>query len=49
MPGTRHRWRSGGYDRYSFLEEKRIAFENLAGLIERIVSPQSNVVPVTKR
>jgi integrase len=32
-----------------FLEEKRIAFEKLAALIERIVNPQRNVVPMTKR
>jgi hypothetical protein len=39
----------GVYDRHSFLEEKRIAFDKLAGLIERIVNPQDNVVPMTKR
>jgi hypothetical protein len=40
----------GVYDRHSFLEEKRKAFDKLAGLIERIVSPQDqdNVVPMTK-
>jgi hypothetical protein len=39
----------GVYDRHSFLEEKRMAFEKLAALIEGIVSPQDNVVPMTKR
>jgi integrase len=39
----------GVYDRHSFLEEKRMAFENLAALIEGIVNPQDNVVPMTKR
>jgi integrase len=34
----------GIYDRHSFLEEKREAFAKLAGLVERIVNPQSNVV-----
>ena len=28
------------------LEEKRLAFEALAGLIERIVDPQPNVVAI---
>ena len=39
----------GVYDRHSFLEEKRMAFEKLAALIEGIVNPQDNVVPMTKR
>jgi hypothetical protein len=39
----------GVYDRHSFLEEKRPAFEKLAALIERIVNPQEDVVPMTKR
>jgi hypothetical protein len=34
----------GTYDRHLYLEEKRHAFEALAGLIERIVDPQENVV-----
>jgi hypothetical protein len=38
----------GVYDRHSFLEEKRIAFEKLAALIEGIVNPQENVVPLHK-
>jgi integrase len=39
----------GVYDRHSFFEEKRIAFEKLAALIEGIVNPKDNVVPMTKR
>jgi integrase len=38
----------GVYDRYAYLDEKRIAFEKLAALIDRIVNPQENVVPMTK-
>jgi hypothetical protein len=38
----------GVYGRHSFLEEKRIAFEKLAALIEGIVNPQENVVPLHK-
>jgi integrase len=36
----------GVYDRHSFLDEKRFAFEALASLVERIVNPsaQANVV-----
>jgi integrase len=34
----------GVYDRHAYLEEKRAAFEALAGLIQRIVDPQPNVV-----
>ena len=34
----------GVYDRHDFLEEKRQAFSALAGLVDRIVSPQANVV-----
>ena len=32
------------FDRHEFRDEKRRAFEALAGLIERIVDPQPNVV-----
>jgi integrase len=39
MPGVR-----GTYDRHEYYEEKRHAFEALAGLIERIINPQPNVV-----
>jgi hypothetical protein len=38
----------GVYDRHSFLEEKRLAFEKLATLIEGVVNPQENVVPIRK-
>jgi integrase len=34
----------GVYDRHSFLEEKRAAFEALAAQIERILNPQENVI-----
>jgi integrase len=34
----------GVYDRHEFREEKRQGFEALAGLVERIVNPQANVV-----
>jgi integrase len=34
----------GTYDRHEYHEEKRLAFEALASLIERIVDPQPNVV-----
>jgi hypothetical protein len=36
----------GVYDRHEYLEEKRQGFEALASLIERIVNPQPNVVPL---
>jgi integrase len=36
----------GVYDRHEFEPEKRRAFEALVSLIERIVSPQQNVVPL---
>jgi integrase len=40
----------GVYDRHEYLEEKRLAFEALASLVERIVNPsasaQTNVVPL---
>ena len=38
----------GVYDRHAYLEEKRLAFEKLATLIEGIVNPQENVVPMMK-
>jgi integrase len=34
------------YDRYEFRVEKAAAYEALAGLIERIVNPQPNVLPM---
>jgi integrase len=36
----------GVYDRHAYLDEKRRAFEALAALIERVVDPQANVVPL---
>jgi integrase len=36
----------GVYDWHEYHEEKRLAFEALASLIERIVNPQPNVVPM---
>jgi integrase len=36
----------GTYDRHSFLDEKRLAFEKLAAMVDRIVDPQPNVVPM---
>jgi integrase len=36
----------GTYDRHAYLEEKRQAFEALAGLVQRIVDPQPNVVAI---
>jgi integrase len=36
----------GIYDRHAFSEEKRTAFEALAALIERILHPAANVVPL---
>src|SRR5262249_31092224 len=41
IPGIR-----GVYDRYEYLDEKRHAFEALASLIERLVHPAKNVVPI---
>ncbi len=42
LPGVR-----GTYDRHEYLNEKRHAFEALAALIERIVSPADNVVTLS--
>jgi integrase len=36
----------GIYDRHEYFEEKKRAFELLAGQIERIVNPQANVVSI---
>jgi integrase len=36
----------GVYDRHEFREEKRQGFEALAGLVERIVNPQPNIVAI---
>jgi integrase len=34
------------YDRHEFYNEKKYAFEALAALIERIVEPQDNILPI---
>jgi integrase len=36
----------GTYDRHEYYDEKRKAFEALAGLVARIVDPKANVVPL---
>ena len=36
----------GVYDRHSFLDEKRRAFEALAALVDRILHPADNVTPI---
>jgi integrase len=38
----------GVYDRHGYREEKRRAFEALAGHVERVVNPQPNVVPLRR-
>jgi integrase len=38
----------GVYDRYEYHKEKAEAFEAVASLIERIVHPHENVVPLTR-
>ncbi len=43
IPGVR-----GVYDRHSYLEEKRVALERLATLVERILNPGSNVVALKR-
>ena len=43
LPGIR-----GTYDKHEYRDEKRLAFEALASLVERIVNPQANVVPLQK-
>jgi integrase len=40
---------AGTYDRHSYDQEKGHALAALAGLIERIIDPQQNVVPLRKR
>jgi integrase len=35
----------GVYNRYAYLDEKRAAFEALAGLVNLILHPADNVVP----
>jgi hypothetical protein len=36
----------GTYDRYEYRDEKAQGFEALAALIEHIVNPQANVIPL---
>jgi integrase len=36
------------YDRHEYLEEKRAAFEALAALVDRIINPRDNVIPLTR-
>jgi integrase len=36
----------GIYDRHEYYDEKKAAFEALAGQIERILHPAANVVPL---
>jgi integrase len=43
LPGIR-----GTYDRHEYFNEKRRAFEALAGLIDRIVTPADNVVTMAE-
>ena len=43
LPGIR-----GTYDKHEYRDEKRRAFEALASLVERIVNPQTNIVPLQK-
>jgi integrase len=38
----------GTYNRRKYVDEMRLAFETLAGLIELIVNPKENVLPMTK-
>jgi hypothetical protein len=38
----------GVYDRHGYRDEKRAAFEALAGHIARVVNPQPNVVPIRR-
>jgi integrase len=39
----------GTYDRYRYIEEMRVAFEKLSALIETIVRPHPNVLPMERR
>jgi integrase len=39
----------GVYDRHSYLQEMAVAYEKLSTLIEQIINPQLNVVPLTTR
>jgi hypothetical protein len=39
----------GIYDRFEYLDEKRNAYDKLAGLVERIVNPSDVVVPLRRK
>jgi integrase len=39
----------GVYDRHSYLEEKRLAFEKLAATVDGIINPKKNVVPLRSK
>ena len=41
MPGVR-----GIYDRHKFLEEMQLAYDSLSALIDSIVDPKDNVLPI---
>jgi integrase len=41
LPGIRQ-----VYDRYKYVDEKRLAYEKLAALIAQIVEPRENVVAI---
>lgn len=38
----------GVYDRHAYVDEKRAAFEKLAGLVTLILAPQPNVMPIRR-
>ena len=39
----------GTYDRHKYYNEKKLAFEKLATLIENIVDPKENVLPMNEK
>ena len=39
----------GTYNQHDYYREKKLAYEELAALIERMVNPQPNVIPLTGR
>ena len=39
----------GVYDRHAFKDEKRAAFEALAGQIDRVLNPHDNIVPIAAK
>jgi integrase len=44
IPGVR-----ATYDRHTYREQMLVAFEKLAGQIERIINPQENVLPLVRK